>query len=121
VNTLQAQRLQTANLIAASPRNIALVRERGWTSDGAGGRVPISGPIQLPAVTRYLGLVSDTYGLNVTNEGERHRTTFILVGPYNDDIQAGDTFDLDGLKAEVTFVHADRSYQTKAEVRVVTP
>lgn len=126
---VEAQKLQTANLIETAGRMITLVRQAPLVDDGAGGKKRSAGADvpQAPKM-RYFGAAS---GLGrgaftrpvewvTTSLGEKYSAAYVLVGVADDDIQVDDYFTINNKRYDVLFLHEDvDAYQKKATVGLV--
>ena len=119
-DTLERRR-DTAALIAEQGRAVALWRAPGLVSDGAGGFVPGPGdPEPQNAVQRfYSASLYEPLEQGTAQRGNDLAEKFILIGTYDDDIRPDDWFFIGGKKAVVDWIHADRTYQVKAEGTIV--
>lgn len=111
---LKMQRRQTNAFIAAKPIDVRLNRV-DTAPNGSGGFT------RLPPTTQpeqRLRLQDTNYQTPIRQllDGEEVQPQFVLIGPYDADIQRGDWFFINGKKYEVVFVHENTSYEVKAEV-----
>ncbi len=117
-----AEILQTRLLLEYGQDNlydIALVREGAYEDDDEGGVVSVSDPSTKPEKRRFFQSVTGDPLFIVDADGQRVEITHVLISTLNDDIQARDTFTLDGRAYRVVYVDPlDRS-QLKAFVREV--
>lgn len=131
----QRQQLRmTAELIHRSGRDIVLHRPAPAVSDGAGGaQRPVEGD-EDPALDPqrlYFGGKINNRMTNLPFEtrtaiGEMVSSVAVIVGMPVDkyrllaaDIEEDDWFELNGKRYTVQFVHHNRNYQIKAEVKFV--
>lgn len=125
--TLAYRRKGTENLIRHEGRDVSLYRPQGLVDDGAGGKKRITASdFHLPSRKRFFGgLLTMGRGVatqperwDLTSLGEKYRIFAVLIGTYDDDIQADDYFFLDDdpqKKWVVLFVHDDTTFEVKAE------
>jgi hypothetical protein len=117
------QRTQsTADLIAQEGRSITLHRGAALVPDGAGGWVPGSGSDTIVDQQNLFFTASlyEPLELATSATGEALHEKFILIGMPDADIQEGDWLEFSNHKYVVNFIHADRSYQVKAEGEAVS-
>lgn len=111
---LRMQRRLTAAFVHQS-RQMVVLRRAERTPDGAGGFTEGT-PVSLRP--QRFALVIQVLEGTTANE---HATTpeadaYALVGRHDADIRVGDRLTFDGREYWVTFIHPDRSYETRAEV-----
>lgn len=96
---------------------VALIRPPGFIDDGEGGQVrPEGEDATLPPVKRFYGSLVRQGEHIVTPSGEQFFAEHVLIGMPGDDIQKGDTFDIDGRTMYVRYIQPDKTYQVKAYV-----
>lgn len=111
---LEMRRQSTTDFIVAEPFSIVLSR-RPLIPDGAGGfkRGPA---VALPGQVARLVQSNNQLPLKSTVDGREVQPEFLLVGEWDADVLAGDTFTLDGTRYEVLFVYPNRTEAARAEV-----
>lgn len=123
---LLAQKQATAMLIREEPTLIALIREGAWARTSGGGQKRLTGSVTLPGVLRWFSGVGRAAGPATASTNDVQRYSFqgelivsdhVVVGPLTDDIQAGDEFLLGIRRFQVIFVHPNKSFEVRAEVR----
>lgn len=113
---LEEQIKTTADLIEHYGMDVTLVREPPLVPDGAGGRVRDGSAVpQEPKRRFFQGVTTDSeFVVNV--DGEQVRTTHVLVGMPDDDIQQNDEFELNDQKFKVVWMHPFIGYEVKGRV-----
>jgi len=110
---LKAQRLLSQAFIEADARDVILLRS-ARTDDGAGGFTlgdPVSqGPQRFRLLPQEDGATERT-----TAEGETATPQYMLMGPWNANMQRFDGFTLDGIRYQIVYID-DRKYELKGEV-----
>lgn len=121
---LDMRREATADIIEAEGVLIALMRDPAPVADGAGGFVASSDADAepQPPAKRYLApsAVNVRSG-NLRQEdpdelGRRAQVKYVMIGPYDDDVQKNDWFVYNGQKLMVVSIYTDRSYETRCGV-----
>jgi hypothetical protein len=84
------------------------------TDDGAGGFV-VGEPVPVAAQKLRLLPQEDGATERTTAEGESATPQFMLMGPWNANMQRFDEFTLDGVRYQVVYID-DRKYELKGEV-----
>lgn len=125
---IAVHRMHTRILIDQFPTVVRLRRPAPLVEDGQGGRTRARNPdgtaipdATLPAQKFFFsGLNSNGRSQtatrwDITEEGERFLTRFVIVGEWNADIQEDDWFMLGNRRVQILNVFPDRSYQTKCE------
>lgn len=119
---LKMFREHTRILIKEETTKVSLKRPRPLVDDGQGGKVrEPGGPIDIPEQKFFFsGLNSNGRSQtaarwDITEEGERFLTRFVIVGEWDADLQEDDWFMYNGRRVQIMDVYPDRSYETKAE------
>lgn len=110
---LKVQRRNSIAFIQADGRMVDLLRS-SRTSDGAGGTV-VGDPVSVGAQLLRLLPQEDGATARTTSEGETATPQFILMGPWDANMQRFDEFVLDGVRYQVVYID-DRKYELKGEV-----
>ena len=110
---LKAQRRISRAFIDADGRDVILLRSPRL-DDGAGGfslgpSVP-QGPQRLRLLPQEDGATERT-----TAEGETATPQYMLMGPWDANMQRWDEFELDGIRYQIVYID-DRKYELKGEV-----
>lgn len=97
MNQTEALRRDTQKIIDEEPTSIALIRPAPKVSDGAGGFISGGAPVTQTAKKRYFGGITDFVKIELAfstldDRSKRMTPTNIVIGPYDDDIRAGDQF-----------------------------
>lgn len=105
---------QTLAFIAAEPTLLPMTR-RPWIPDGSGGMK--RGPAT-PVAAQQVRLVAANQQLPVrrTADGRDVQPNYTMIGMPDLNVQAGDTFLIDGTRYEVIFIQPNRTEATRAEV-----
>ena len=108
------QRMNTDYFIGADPMRVELVRPVK-VSNGHGGFVE-GAPLVLPE--QKLKLIPQNRHVDARQvaEGAVALPSYVLMGYWDADVQAGDYFVYLGQRYDVTLVHPKRDYETIAEV-----
>lgn len=119
---IKVNRMHTRILIEQFPSKVRLTRPRPLVEDGEGGRIREPGlPTQVREQTFFFsglnsaGRSQTAQRFDITDQGERTLTRFVIVGEWDADIQEDDWFMLGNRKVQIMNVFPDRSYETKAE------
>jgi hypothetical protein len=110
---LKAQQRLSLAFIQADVRDVVLMRSPR-TDDGAGGFV-VGEPVPVAAQKLRLLPQEDGATERTTAEGESATPQFMLMGPWNANMQRFDEFTLDGVRYQVVYID-DRKYELKGEV-----
>ena len=110
---LKAQQRVSLAFIDADVRMIDLLRSPR-TADGAGG-VAVGDPVSVGAQRLRLLPQEDGATARTTAEGETATPQYMLMGPWNANMQRFDEFVLDGVRYQVVYID-DRKYELKGEV-----
>lgn len=107
----------TRNLIEWDHQNIVINRPPAKVRqpDGSVKRAAGSGTTLEPQKLFFSGITADDVR-EVSWEGEKIHSTFILIGMPDADFQEGDTFEIWGRKFLIAEVHRDLRWQRKAWV-----
>lgn len=119
---LQALRRDTAAMIKAEPTILVLHRYGEPQPDSAGGTLP-GAPLDVAQHDYYFGGLAAGAGytkLLASEQGEEVLQRYVLIGTHDADIREGDWFFINGLRYEVADIDPDRSFQVKANVKLVT-
>lgn len=119
MSELSVLRQQTATYIAANPDSVVLTREER-TSDGAGGWTTTGSTPLPPQVVRIIQQRESNGTERRNRDGEVVRPALVLLAQHDANVQRNDTFDWDGMTAEVVWVQALESgggvYELSCEV-----
>lgn len=110
---LKAQRRVSRAFIDADARMVVLLRS-ARTSDGAGGFV-LGDPVAQGAQSLRLLPQEDGATARTTAEGETATPEYMLMGPWDANMQRFDEFELDGIRYQIVYID-DRKYELKGEV-----
>ena len=110
---LRAQCRVSLAFIEADARYVTLMRSPR-TDDGAGGTV-VGEPAPLSPQKLRLLPQEDGATARTTAEGETATPEYMLMGPWNANMQRFDEFELDGVRYQIVYID-DRKYELKAEV-----
>jgi hypothetical protein len=110
---LKAQQRISRAFIDADARDVILLRSPR-TDDGAGGFV-VGEPVSQGAQRLRLLPQEDGATERTTAEGETATPQYMLMGPWNANMQRWDEFELDGIRYQVVYID-DRKYELKGEV-----
>lgn len=113
---VEALRQATADLIAAMPTPITLHREGSMGRTASGGQSMSSAPIDLPVKERFFQNTSYEQSRQVDWHGKRVDATYILVGMPDDEMEAGDTFQVNDHDYTIVEVSEERTFETKGYV-----
>lgn len=112
---LLVQRMNTAFFIGADPETVVLHRSVK-VSNGHGGYT-LSPPLPLPAQqAKLIPQASRRQPVTQTLNGSVADANDVLMMGYDADVEAGDTFELNGNTYTVMLVHEKHDYETMAEV-----
>lgn len=122
----QIMRMHTRILIDRFPSDIVVERPRRAVPDGQGGVERPSGRGQTLRPQRVFlsGLNSNGRSLtaarwDVLPEGERFLVRYVVIGPYDADLQEDDEFTFQGRRFRIMSVFPDRAFETKCEAVTV--
>jgi len=112
---LRTQRRLTAEFIEADPLELQIMRATR-TPNGSGGYktaapAPVGGLQRLRLIPLQDGS-TERYDAN----GKQVFPQYMLMGPFDADLQRWDYFELNGDRYQIVFINRNRSYQTKGEV-----
>lgn len=110
---LKAQQRLSLAFIEADARDVILQRS-SRTDDGAGG-VVVGTPVSVGSQRLRLLPQEDGATERTTAEGESATPQYMLMGPWNANMQRFDEFTLDGVRYQVVYID-DRKYELKGEV-----
>lgn len=110
---LKAQQRISRAFIDADGRMVVLMRSPR-TDDGAGGFV-VGTPVPQGAQCLRLLPQEDGATERTTAEGESATPQYMLMGPWNANMQRWDEFELDGIRYQIVYID-DRKYELKGEV-----
>ena len=107
-------RKQTLEFIDFNPKEVVLQRS-DMIADGSGGVKPTIVP--LPAQTlRQVTQPTSQQVYRRTIDGQEVKPEFVLICPFDADIQNFDWYFSGGVKYEIVYVRDDRRYECWAEV-----
>lgn len=109
-------RAQTATFIAADPKQITLNR-RTATPNGSGGYTEAYASLPSAQTLRLIPQHGSMSPLRETLDGEAAQPDYVLLGAWNADIARWDTFEDNGRRYIVLFVHEKATYEKKGEVK----
>lgn len=111
---LRVLRRQTTSYIAANPESVSLVREVRL-DDGAGGYME-GNPSTIAAQTVRIIQKSESEATERRNrDGEVVRPSVVLLAEWDANVQVGDEFVWEGMRAEVVYI-SDMKYELVCEV-----
>jgi hypothetical protein len=110
---LKAQRRNSIAFIEADAVWVDLLRAER-TDDGAGGFVT-GDPVPVGAQRLRLLPQEDGATARTTAEGETATPEYMLMGPWNANMQRYDEFELNGVRYQIVYID-DRQYELKGEV-----
>lgn len=108
-------RANTAEFIAADNKSVILNRVTR-TDNGAGGYTEEETPVTAQ-IMRLIPQQGNTSPLRETLDGEAVQPDYILLGEWDADMLRWDTFEDNGRRYQVLFVHEKSSYERKGEVK----
>ena len=116
---LRVLRKQTGQFIAANQLDLELHRPT-YTSDGAGGQEQGDDTVLSAQAMRLIQQAAGRFSLEErTIDGQTVTPDYVLMGKYDADMKAGDTFTLGAEPDkyyEIVFVREDRRYECIGEV-----
>jgi hypothetical protein len=112
---VKIQRRLTIDFIEADPLELQLMRPVR-TEDGAGGYetgdpVPVGGLQRLRLIP-----LGDGAQERLMADGRQVSPSYMLMGPYNANMQRWDTFELRGDRYQIIFINQNTQYEVKGEV-----
>ena len=111
---VRAQRRLTDTFIEADPLEIQLMRSTR-TPNGSGG-YKTSAPVAVGGLQRLrLIPLQDGTTERYDANGKQVFPQYMLMGPYNADMQRWDTFELAGARYQIVFI-VSKNYEVKGEV-----
>ena len=116
MSEVDIMRMQTKAFIDADLKQITLAR-RNETPNGSGGFTTSYVPLVFPQEMRLIPQHGSMSPLRTTPDGEAVQPDYVLLGEHDCSMQRWDTFQDNGRRYIVLFVHEKATYEKKGEVK----